>query len=142
MSGGEQRRLMQRDWRPIRAFHAPSPSIVALLEHVLELDRRVQRPVVAFSLAAALARHFDEALVETEVVADRVLPALAVALEVRELLHDVLVDGAERQSLVLGVAHGHRDQRHVRVRRLLAGVRRRTFRRRRRLAVAASRCLM
>ena len=66
----------------------------------------------------------DETLVEAEVVADGVLPALAVALEVRELLHDVLVDGAERQPLVLRVAHGHRDQRHVRVGRLLARVQR------------------
>ena len=124
MGGGEQRGLVESDRRSVRSLHASSSAVVALLEHVLELDGRIERPVVALALSAALARHLDEAFVEAEVVADRVLPALAVALEVRELLHDVLVDGAQRQSLVLRVAHGHRDQRHVRVGRLLGGVQR------------------
>jgi len=142
VSGGEQSGLVQRNRRSIWALHTSSSTVVALLEHIVELDGRIQRPVVALAFAAALARHFDEALVEAEVVPYRVLPALAVALEVRELLHDVLIDGAERQSLILRVAHGHRDQRHVRVGRLLVCVRRRTLCRRRRLAAVAARRLM
>jgi len=94
VSGGEQGGLVQGNRGSIRTLHASSTAIVALLKHVLELYGRVQCPVVALALAAALSRHLHEALVEAEVVSDRVLPALAVALEVRELPHDVLVDGA------------------------------------------------
>ena len=58
---GEQGGLWrQRDRRPVRSLHAPSPPVVALLEHVLELDGRVEGPVVALALTAALARHLQQ----------------------------------------------------------------------------------
>lgn len=77
-----------------------------------------QCPVVALSLAAALARDLHEALVQAEIVPDRVLPALLVLLKVRELGRDELIDLAERGPFRGRVLNGHRDQRHVAVWRL------------------------
>lgn len=73
--------------------HPLAPLEVAALEHVvitLGLSRvsyhsyhtselsLTQHPVVALPLRAPLTRDLDEALIERQVVADRVLPALAV----------------------------------------------------------------
>ena len=52
----------------------------------------VESPVVAFSGASRSAGDLAEAVVEGEVVADGVLPALLVLLEVRESVHDESVD--------------------------------------------------
>lgn len=107
--------------RSERPLHAPPAPVVALLEHVLA--GRVQGPVVALALAAALPGNFDEALVETQVVPDAVLPALLVLLVEGELGDDVLVDAGQGQPLLRALSDGHGDQSHVRVRRLLRRVR-------------------
>ena len=67
-----------------------------------------------------MSRHLDEALVETEVVTYRVLPALLVLAVVGKVGHDKLVDAVERELLVGAVADGHHDERVVAVRRLVA----------------------
>lgn len=78
----------------------------------------VQHPVVALPGVVVVARHFDEALVQRQVVADGVLPALAVVAVVGEAADDVVVDAREGEPL-LGVAlDGHHDQRVVAVWRL------------------------
>ena len=50
---------------------------------------------------------------------DGVLPALSVVAIIGESFHDELVDAVQRDALVLGASNRHRDQRDVRIRRLL-----------------------
>ena len=112
--GVGEERLGEGDGRAVGPLHASPSPVVALLEHVVEGG--VQGPEVALALAAALPRHLDEALVEGEVVADGVLPALLVLLVVGELVDDELVDAAEGQPLLARLLDGHGDESHVAVR--------------------------
>ena len=80
-------------------------------------------PVGAFAGLIWGSRHFDEAVVETERVPDRVLPSLLVLPVKREQVHDKLVNVAQSQHFRRRVLDGHRDQRDVRVRRLGVSVR-------------------
>ena len=66
-----------------------------------------------------IARKLDEALVEAEIVAYAVLPALLVALVVGKLAANELVDLRESEATRRRALDRHADQRHVRVRRLL-----------------------
>lgn len=64
----------------------------------------------------------DEAVVQRQVMTDRVLPAAhggigAAQPEVREAGGDVAVDVGERGAAARCARDRHRDQRHVRVRR-------------------------
>ena len=101
----------------LEALGPPQEATVA--EHVPALG--VQGPVVAFPRAARGARHLDEAVVEGEVVADGVLPALLVLLEVGEAVHDEGVDLVERHHAGGGALDGHGDERDVGVGRLDVG---------------------
>lgn len=102
------------------AASAPAP-VVAVLEHIQAA--RVQRPVAALARPPLLAGHLDEAVVEREVVADAVLPALPVVVVEGEAVHDELVDAAERDPLPGRVLDRHGDERDVAVGRLLRGLR-------------------
>lgn len=99
------------------------PAVVSVLKHIQALG--VQRPVAAFAGPAFLSGHLDEAVVEGEVVADGVLPALLVVVIKREPVHDELVDAAERCALLRCALDSHCDECNVAVwrllRRLLAG---------------------
>ena len=86
-------------------------------KHVI--SGRVEHPVVTLAGVVVVARNFDEALVEAEVVSDRVLPALLVLAVVREVTDDELVNAVERQTLVRAAADRHHDHSVVAVRRLL-----------------------
>ena len=55
----------------------------------------IEHPVVAFARIVVVARYFDETFVETQIVADRVLPSLLVVAIIRKVLHDELVDSVE-----------------------------------------------
>ena len=97
----------------------PPPPEVSPLEHVGRSDR-VQSPVTTLASALSpLPRNLDEEVVEGQVVADGVLPALLVLSVVREPFQDVPVDPSEGQSPFGGGRYGHRDQGDVGVRRLL-----------------------
>ena len=88
----------------------------AICKHVTTAG--MQRPVVAFARPTGRARNFDEAVVEAEVVADGVLPALLVRFEVGEAFHDEGVDYAEHHHTGSGTLQCHGDERDVRVWRL------------------------
>ena len=64
------------------------------------LERLTERPIISLSLAATFAWNFHKAFIETQVVSNRVLPAFFVLLEVRKALSNVVVDLAERRSLL------------------------------------------
>lgn len=96
---------------------ARPPAERALLEH--ELTGRVDGPVVALAGPPEALGQLDEALVERQVVAHGVLPALVGAAEEGEARLQELIDLAERQALAGRALDGHDDERDVRVGRLL-----------------------
>lgn len=98
------------------ALSLPSP-IVAVLEHVQAFG--VQRPVAALPRTSFVSGHFDKAVVQREVVANRVLPALFVVMVKWKAVHDELIDPAQRRALVRRVLDCHGDERDVAVGRLL-----------------------
>ena len=59
----------------------------------------VEGPVAALARAVWAAGQFDEAVVEGEVVAEGILPALRVLAVVGEAVHDELVNLAQRHHL-------------------------------------------
>ena len=81
--------------RKVAALDSP---VISLLEHVFA--GWVERPIIPLSLSSALSRHFDEAFVERQIVADRVLPAFLVLLVKWEFVDDELVDLREGQTLL------------------------------------------
>ena len=90
--------------------------IAAVLEHVARFG--MEGPEGSFARFVGRTRHFDEAVVERERVADRVLPALLVLPIEREQVHDKLVDFAEREHFGRRVLYGHCDERDVGIGRL------------------------
>lgn len=115
--GGEARPALKGQLGPRRGGAAPQLAGRAADEHVVA--RRVEHPVVALARVVVVARYLHEALVEGQVVADGVLPALLVLAVVGEVLHDELIDAIERQALLGTLPDGHHDERVVAERRLL-----------------------
>lgn len=111
--------LERRQPRPRRRCR-PSPKFARRPtdEHVL--GTRIQHPVISFAGVVVMAGHFDETLVQRQVVPDRVLPSLLVVLVIREMAHYVLVDTVQGESFLRALANGHHDQRVVTVRGFLA----------------------
>ena len=85
--------------------------------------RLTDRPEVPLALPASLTRNLHETLVQTEVMSDRVLPALLVLLVVGKVVHDELVDLGEGQPLLGSLLDGHGDEGDVAEGRLGVGVR-------------------
>lgn len=79
----------------------------------------VQHPVVPFTRIIIMARHFDETLVETQVVPDWVLPPLSVLSVVWEVVHDELVDAVKCEPPVRTLADRHHDESVIAERRFL-----------------------
>lgn len=69
-----------------------------IFEHVTTVW--MESPEAAFSRLVGASWDLDEAVVEGEVVAERVLPALCVLAVVRETIHDEFVDVTERKHLL------------------------------------------
>lgn len=96
-------------------FKTPSsPQKAAVLKHVIRV--RVEGPVAAFARFFVIARHFDKALVQGQVVSDTVLPALLVVPVKGKALHNKLINTVKGHLLVRGVLDGHSDERNVTVR--------------------------
>ena len=70
----------------------------------------MQRPEAALAGLVGRSWYFKEAVVETERVANRVLPSLLVLSVVRKEVHDELVDFTEGEHLAGTVLNGHSDQ--------------------------------
>ena len=94
----------------------PPPQERAVVKHVL--GQGVQGPEVPLAGVARLSWHLDKAVIETQIVADGVLPLGELFLVIREPLLDKLADAAEGEPLVGGLEDGHADQGDVGVRRL------------------------
>jgi len=63
---------------------------------------RMQGPVSSFSGSIRTSGHFKEAVVERQVVAEGILPALRVLAVVGKALHDVAVDIGQRKHPLTG----------------------------------------
>ena len=73
----------------------------------------MESPVGALAWPVRPSRDLDEAVVETEVVPEGVLPALGVFPVVREIVHDELVDLGERKHPLLAMVEGHCSECYV-----------------------------
>ena len=94
-----------------------SSEFPALLADDHVVARGVQHPIIPLSRVVIVARHFDEALVQREIVTDGVLPALPVVPVIREIRHDKLVDAVEGEPFLGGLPDGHHDEGVVAERR-------------------------
>lgn len=99
-----------------------STSVVAVFKHVVA--GRVKSPKRSFTWSASLPRYFDKTVVQTQIVADRILPSLSIFTVVRKSIHNELVDSVESDFLVGSWLNGHSDQSDVRIRWLLCCCRR------------------
>lgn len=88
----------------------PSPQLPCRATDEDIIRRRIEHPVVTLPRIVVMPRHFDETLVQAQVVADRVLPALLVLFVIREVLHDVLVDAVQRESFFRAASYRHHDE--------------------------------
>lgn len=66
--------------------------------------------------------YFQKAVIEAQVVPQRVLPTLRVVPVEGKMIHNKLVNFAEREHLLRRALYGHCSQRYVGVRRLSAAV--------------------
>ena len=94
----------------------PPPQEGAIVKHVLSL--RVQGPEVPLAWVARLSGYLDEAVIETQIMADAVLPGGEPVLVVGESVLDELTDAIEGESALRGLDYGHGDERDVGVGRL------------------------
>merc|ERR1719505_550651 len=89
----------------VRSLHSSAASIVSVFEHVL--TRRVKSPIIALSLATTFAGDFDETFVQTEVMADRILPAFLVLFVKGKSVYDELINLIQSQFFVRCVLNCH-----------------------------------
>lgn len=71
-------------------LHATSTLVIAILKHVLVLG--IQGPVIALPFTTTFPRNLYEAFIQTQIVTNRVLPALLVLLEVGKTSGDEAVN--------------------------------------------------
>ena len=83
----------------------------------------MKSPVGALAWPRMAPGYFDETVVERQIVSERVLPLLSVLAVVGKLVHDKLVDVAEREHFFVGRLDSHRRQSNVGIGRLLVTVR-------------------
>lgn len=95
--------------------------LLTILHSKTESLQLTKSPEVPLSLSTAVAWHLHEALVQRQIVPDRVLPAFLVLLEVGKPGGDVGVYLAQGRPFLSTVLNGHGDQSDVAKRRLLTG---------------------
>ena len=88
----------------------------AIVKHVL--GQGVQDPVVPLAGVAWLPRHLDEAVIETQIVANGVLPPWKLFFVIRKSVLDKVTDATEGEPLVGGLEYAHTDHSDVGVGRL------------------------
>lgn len=111
---------VRRHGRPVRdpvpgRLRGPAAQLAGGAADVHVAAVRVDHPVVALARVVEAPRYLDEALVQRQVVPDAVLPRGRVHPIERELVHDVLVDAAEREPLLRALRYGHHDERVITV---------------------------
>lgn len=92
----------------------PPAKEAPVVEHVL--GQRVQRPVIALARVTRFPRYLDEAVIQRQVVSDRVLPCGELVVIIGESGHDELAYPAQRQLLLGRLEDSHGDEGYVGVR--------------------------
>ncbi len=64
-----------------------------------------------------MSRNFHEALIETQIVSNGILPSLLIVSIVRKVLHDVLIDSVKGESFLGTLTNGHHDEGVIGIRR-------------------------
>lgn len=116
-SAGLQVLLLERveaEMLPLEAL--PPPQKTPVLEHVRGVG--VQSPVVALAGVPGLPGHLYKAVIERQIVSDRVLPGGELLPVINEAVADKVTDLAEGEPLLWTLQYGHGYQSDVRVRRL------------------------
>ena len=75
----------------------------------------MQFPKVSLSRGTILPGNFDEAVIETQIVSDRILPCWPALAIVRKLLDNVITDFSKCQHLIWRLRNGHCDESNVRI---------------------------
>ena len=99
----------------------PAAQEASVFEHIPA--HGMQRPVAAFPRPVRSARYLDKAIIERQVVSERVLPPLRVLPVVRKPVHDELVNVWQGQHFFRRALDCHGSQGDVRVGRLLVAIR-------------------
>ena len=89
----------------------PSPQEGAIVKHVLGLG--IQGPEAPLARITRLSGHLNKAVIETQVVANAILPLRKSLTIVGEPSLDELTDAVEGEPLVRGLNYGHGDQGDV-----------------------------
>lgn len=82
----------------------------------------MQGPIRSFARSVRIPGHFHEAVVEGEIVSQRVLPALRIVSVIREPISDEPVYLGQRQHPHRRAPYRHGSERYVRVGWLLIAV--------------------
>ncbi|KAF0769730.1 Uncharacterized protein FWK35_00034523 [Aphis craccivora] len=111
---------VRRHRRPVRdavpgRLRGPAAQLAGGAADVHVAAVGVDHPVVALAGVVEAPRDLDETLIQRQVVPDAVLPRGRVHPVERELVHDVLVNAAEREPLLRALRYGHHDQSVVTV---------------------------
>ena len=97
----------------------PSAQEGPVVEHVY--GRRVQGPIVPLPWVTRFSGHLHEAVVEGEVVPDRVLPGRELVFIVRKPSHNKVTNLTECHTFLGGLHHSHGDESDIGVGRLDMG---------------------
>ncbi len=75
---------------------------------------RIEHPIIVFSpRSGRVPEHFEEAVIQRQVVSNRVPPAGVAASEERKLFHQIVVYFRQSQTSGRGVPDGHGDESDV-----------------------------
>lgn len=109
--------LLQRVEAKVLPLEAlPPPQKTPVLKHIRGV--RIQGPVVALPGVSRLSGHLYKAVIERQIVPDRVLPGGELLPVIREAVADEVADLAEGEPLLRALQDSHGYQSNVRVRRL------------------------
>lgn len=112
--------LLQRSQIKMLPLEAlPAPKKTPILKHIGR--HGIQGPVIPLPRIPRLPGHLYEAVIQRQVVADRVLPRRELLPIIGEALTDKIAYLAEGKSLLGALEDGHGDESDVRVRRLRGG---------------------
>lgn len=89
----------------------PPPPIVAVFEHVSATVG--QCPIISFPGISFSSWNFAEAVVERQVVTNRVLPTLLVLSVVGKIVHDELIDAIQSNLPFRCLSNSHSDECNV-----------------------------
>lgn len=118
IDGAEKISMIRRAADSFESFGSPEERTIG--KHIATF--RVQTPEAALAWLTLSSGYFDETVVETKIVADRILPAWLVLLVERETLDDMVINVVKCHAVVWGSLQSHGDKSNVGVRRFDIGI--------------------